>query len=222
MSAQTSDTPTPDDVLAAEYVLGLLEGDDWQAAKGRAAVDSNFAARVQAWETRLSPLNDMYEDADAPDRVLTQIEAQLFPTLPPKTGRSWLLGLVSGTAIAAVLTLALMVWNVSPPPAGPMLQAELVAADRDLVVQAQFDIADAQLRITLRGQDAGAGLDYELWVIDESEIPRSLGVVRGAELAVGAELAAGQVLAVSLEPAGGSPTGLPTGAVLAVAELGNS
>ncbi|MGP9790047.1 anti-sigma factor [Roseinatronobacter sp. NSM] len=222
MSAQPSDTPTPDDVLAAEYVLGLLDGDDWQAAKARAAVDSTFAARVQAWETRLSPLNDMYEDAHAPAHIMTRTEAQLFPAPPPTPRRSWFLGLASGTAFAAILMLALMIWDISTPPAGPMLQAELVAADRDLVVQARFDSADAQLTITLRGQDAGRGLDYELWVIDDSEIPRSLGVVRGPELAVGAELVAGQVLAVSLEPAGGSPTGLPTGAVLAVAELGDS
>lgn len=221
MSDQTPQTPIPDDVLAAEYVLGLLDGDDWQAAKARSSVDGNFAALVQAWETRLAPLNELYEEADAPD-LLPQIEAQLFPAPQHRSRKSWLWGLLSGAVVAAAIGVALLVFVPSAPPTGPVLQAELVAQDRDLVLQARFDAATTQLNVTLRGQDAGADLDYELWVIDESEIPRSLGVVRGAELALPAELAQGQVLAISLEPAGGSPTGLPTGDVLAVAELTES
>ncbi|MDD7970690.1 anti-sigma factor [Roseinatronobacter alkalisoli] len=221
MSQQTDDTPPPDDVLAAEYVLGLLEGDDWQAAKDRAAIDGAFAARVQAWETRLAPLNDLYDDAPAPD-LMPQIEAQLFPAAPGRKRRSWLWGLLSGTAVAAAFGVALLVWDIAAPPSGPTLQAELVAEDRELVLQARFDMASAELRVSLRGQGAGADLDYELWVIDETEIPRSLGVLRDGELTIPAELAQGQVLALSLEPAGGSPTGLPTGDVLAVAELTES
>lgn len=223
MSEQTPETPVPDDVLAAEYVLGLLDGDDWQAAKARCAVDGSFAAQVQAWEARLAPLNEFYDEAEVPDGLLARIEAQLFPAPQQRSRRSWLWGLLSGTAVAATIGIALIVWDMSrPAPTGPMLQAELVAQDRDLVLQAQFDVALAELRITLSGQDAGADQDYELWVIDETEVPRSLGVLRDAELSVAAELAQGQVLAISLEPAGGSPTGLPTGDVLAVAELSES
>lgn len=218
MSEQTPQTPIPDDVLAAEYVLGLLDGDDWHAAKARSAVDGNFAQLVQAWETRLAPLNDLYIDADAPD-LMPQIEARLFPAPQQRSRKSWLWGLVSGTVVAAALGVAILVFVPTAPPTGPVLQAELVATDRDLVLQARFDVAGTELLITVRGQDAGADLDYELWVIDETEIPRSLGVLRVAELALPAELAQGQVLAISLEPAGGSPTGLPTGEVLAFAEL---
>ncbi|MCC5959420.1 MAG: anti-sigma factor [Rhodobacteraceae bacterium] len=222
MSEQTPQTPIPDDdVLAAEYVLGLLDGDDWQAAKARCAVDGSFAQLVQAWEARLAPLNELYENADAPD-LMPQIEAQLFPAPQQRSRKSWLWGLLSGTAVAAAIGVAILVFVPAAPPTGPVLQAELVATDRELVLQARFDVAATELRVTLRGQDAGADLDYELWVIDETEVPRSLGVVRAAELALPAELAQGQVLAISLEPAGGSPTGLPTGDVLAVAELSES
>jgi anti-sigma-K factor RskA len=65
-----------------------------------------------------------------------------------------------------------------------------------------------------------------LWVIPADGTPRSLGMIEKAgttEMAMSAELKAwlvdGATLAVSLEPAGGSPTGLPTGPVIASGKL---
>ena len=61
----------------------------------------------------------------------------------------------------------------------------------------------------------------ELWALPEGGNPRSLGLVSAAGVArvalpapAGAALARIPTLAVSLEPKGGSPTGLPTGPVL--------
>ena len=66
-----------------------------------------------------------------------------------------------------------------------------------------------------------AGRALELWALPEGRDPRSLGVVSASgvariALAGPADLALRQVpaLAISLEPAGGSPTGKPTGPVL--------
>ena len=62
----------------------------------------------------------------------------------------------------------------------------------------------------------------ELWVIAPGAAPRPLGLLaRGARSAVpvgGTQrptVAVGATLAVSIEPAGGSPTGQPTGPVVA-------
>ena len=62
----------------------------------------------------------------------------------------------------------------------------------------------------------------ELWLIPADGKPRPLGLLRAdrtVTIAIPADLAAlavtNAVLAVSLEPPGGSPTGLPTGPVIA-------
>ncbi|NEV01236.1 anti-sigma factor [Bradyrhizobium uaiense] len=45
--------------LAAEYALGTLDADERTQVETMMAVDSEFAALVQAWEFRLGPLNQM-------------------------------------------------------------------------------------------------------------------------------------------------------------------
>ena len=67
---------------------------------------------------------------------------------------------------------------------------------------------------------------YELWVIPPGGKPHSLGLVdpkRPVKVVVPPELlphvSADSTLAISLEPVGGSPTGQPTGPVIANGKL---
>jgi anti-sigma-K factor RskA len=67
---------------------------------------------------------------------------------------------------------------------------------------------------------------YELWVLPATGNPQSLGLLpvattKAAKVshAVASLLANAKGLAVSVEPAGGSPTGLPTGPVVNVTAL---
>ena len=70
---------------------------------------------------------------------------------------------------------------------------------------------------------------FELWLIPTGETrPRSLGLVQPGQpirLEIPSDLAGrltpNATLAVSLEPPGGSPTGLPTGPVIAAGKLTN-
>ncbi len=55
------------------------------------------------------------------------------------------------------------------------------------------------------------GDELELWAFKSGEEPHSLGEVTAYGTTKLPPLAAGTVLAVSLEPKGGSPTKLPTG-----------
>ncbi len=71
-----------------------------------------------------------------------------------------------------------------------------------------------------------AGKALELWILPAQGNPVSLGLLptsgearRPLTAAQRAALAGAKQLAVSLEPSGGSPTGLPTGPVLHVAAL---
>jgi anti-sigma-K factor RskA len=88
-------------------------------------------------------------------------------------------------------------------------------------------LAERTLHITVVGAPAAQpGRSYELWMLPEGGVPVSLGVLpeRGEQAVALADaalavLAGASALAVSLEPAGGSPTGQPTGPVLYSAPL---
>lgn len=210
----------PDELLAAEYVLGLLDGSDWRDARDRALVDAGFAARVEAWEARLAPLNAEFPEMTPPD-VLARIEALLFAAAKPRRRFGWGWGLATGTALAAVLVVAFTLMPPQAPqvPQVPGLQAELVDESGELVLSASYDRSATRLSVATTGPEPGEGQDYQLWVIDDSGVPRSLGLLEGASTEIVAELESGQTLAVSLEPAGGSPEPVPTGPVLAAAPL---
>lgn len=73
---------------------------------------------------------------------------------------------------------------------------------------------------------AGPQQSYELWLIPrEGGAPISLAVLGQLDVelrlpaAQAGRLQAGAKLAVSVEPAGGSPTGAPTGPVILIGEL---
>lgn len=195
--------PRDDDLLAAEYVLGVLPLAERFAAAQRAEVDGAFAARIADWEARLAPLDAATPEGVAPD-LLPAIEARLFPV--PRR-RRWLWA--AGAALAASVALAVMLWPAPPPG------ARLVAGD--LVIEARLD--GAVLALARSGPAAGATNDYQLWAIGADGVPRSLGLIRAEALRLDAAVERGVTLAVSLEPLGGAPGAVPTGPVLAAAVL---
>ncbi len=117
------------------------------------------------------------------------------------------------TAAAPLPVLLLL--DPQKPPAGQRLPevrfaAALSADGRALVLR---PIAAGAL---------GAGRALELWAVPAAGAPRSLGLVSAqAERTVLRDLQVEgtTAFALSLEPAGGSPTGAPTGPVLAVGAL---
>ncbi|MGL4280079.1 MAG: anti-sigma factor domain-containing protein, partial [Albidovulum sp.] len=73
------------------------------------------------------------------------------------------------------------------------------------------------------GPAAGTGKDYELWIIPAGQAAVSLGVVGEGEAVVPLpDLPAGSTLAITLEAAGGSPTGVAQGPLLVAAVIGDS
>lgn len=81
MSGGTDDlSEIPDGtVIAAEYVLGLLDDAARQAAEARMAVDRAFAAEVAAWWDRLAPLVEAIRELPAPAGLWPRIEAAVAP-----------------------------------------------------------------------------------------------------------------------------------------------
>jgi anti-sigma-K factor RskA len=208
------------EALAAEYVLGTLPLPERLAAEAMIASDVAFAALVEQWRDRLAPLNDAYGEAAPPPDLLGRIEARLFPAPERRRRPGWIWGAFAGIAAAAVA--AVVFTAILPPAEAPgAISAELTAENQPLVIAARFDPAAGELTAERSaGPAAGPGSDYELWLIPKDQAPISLGIVRDAALRVAlADLPSGATLAVTLEAAGGSPTGQPQGALLVAAVI---
>jgi len=202
-----------------------------RAAVQRIASDRAFAARVSAWEVRLADLNSAYAPTPAPAAIFDAIETRLFDTEPRRSlwQKLWpAAGLRRGLALAALAAVAVLGYALLNDRLDqrPNLITTLEAPDGGLTFVAVYDPATEKLNIrqTL-GQPHAQDKDFELWLILPEQQPISLGLVtaqsqdRTLPARLAAMISAGVTLAVSLEPAGGSTTGLPTGPVVAVGEI---
>ncbi|MFC3087445.1 anti-sigma factor domain-containing protein [Tabrizicola soli] len=138
------------------------------------------------------------------------------PTLRPKRGLP-LLRRLSGMAVAIVLVLAALV-TLGPPDRLPV--AILATADNRLAYEVT-SLGDTLHVARVAGVPAVEGQVHELWLIAPGEAPVSLGLLQDAPLVVSSPAPpAGWMLAVSVEPAGGSPTAHPTGPVILTVKIG--
>jgi anti-sigma-K factor RskA len=89
-------------------------------------------------------------------------------------------------------------------------------------VAAVFDQQTRTLRLTAT-ITVPADRAAELWRIGSDNVPRALGLLTGQDgpIRLGEDhvLQADEVIAISIEPLGGSPTGSPTGEVIASGAL---
>jgi anti-sigma-K factor RskA len=224
-----------DDLLAAEYVLGVLDADERQIASRRIDAETGFASAVDAWEVHLSPMAAAYPEIEPPATVKPAIDRRLFASTPtgaaePRAGLWSSLGFWRGLAAAAVAALAIYIAvpYLSPPVEQPQarLVASLAADGSDVKYLVVYDAARHDVGLSHVSGERAAGKDFELWMIEGKNPPVSMGIIPAGPAthlavppAVQEKLAQGAVLAVSVEPAGGSPTGQPTGPVVAAGDL---
>ena len=73
-------------LLAGEYVLGVLEDTERGEAEMHAAEDPIFAAAIRLWELRLGPLHELVLPVDPPNpiwpRVAERLDSVPEPTAP--------------------------------------------------------------------------------------------------------------------------------------------
>jgi anti-sigma-K factor RskA len=214
------------DMLAAEYALGTLPAGERAAVTLRARNEPALAAAIAAWEGRLGPLAETVPPRTPPDGLWDKIEARIagggnVVSIETRL-RRWRAAAIAASAIAASLALFVGVRELSPPGKDKMLVAVLQKDPQSPAFLVSVDLEKRQL--TIRAVDAKPqpGKSYELWLVhDELKSPRSLGLIGDKPVTIGPTLASyapnvikDATLAVSLEPAGGSPTGAPTGPVL--------
>ena len=223
-----------DDALAAEYVLGVLPHDERTAFAGRLESSRDLQSRVRFWDDAMLPVSRTIAAEAPPDRVFKAIQARLFGEAPadvPHTAGWWnSIRLWRGLALASVAAVAILVGTnrdlfQGPPDAGATYVAELTGESGAVRMVALFDSARGELRLNRTEGTAPTQRDFELWLIVGQNAPISLGVLPESNdgvIAVPEELHASfenAVLAISDEPEGGSPTGSPTGDVLAVGQV---
>jgi anti-sigma-K factor RskA len=221
-----------DGMLAAEYVLGVLPAAERTAAAARIGRDRAFAGLVERWEEHLAPLDAAYVGVEAPERVKAALDRRLFarPVAVPAAGGGVWTSLAFWRGLAAAALAALAIYAALPfalPRAtAPQLVASLQPQGSDVQFVALFDGTGRQVALSHVSGDTGADRDFQLWLIEGGSAPVSVGVLPGGaairiELSqeLRRRLAAGAVLAISLEPEGGSPTGQPTGPVVAAGDL---
>jgi anti-sigma-K factor RskA len=239
----TDDRALPEELatLAAEYALGVLDAAESERARGLAASDPRFRQAVEQWLGRLGPMLDDVHPVAPPPTAWSGIEAATRPGR--EAGNVYVLrrrltvwrGLTGAmTALAASLALFVMLrpparLPVQPPvqaaPAAPMVAR--LSDEKQVALVASWDPQRGQLLLARAG---GVRVErahsHELWVIPAGGQPRSLGVMPEANQALmrlpagaSALMRAGATIAVSVEPLGGSPSGSPTGPVVASGAL---
>jgi anti-sigma-K factor RskA len=218
-----------DDTLAAEYVLGVLSPNEHAATSQRLLRDSAFAHLVEVWEMRLIPWIDEVAPESPPATVWTRINAALpmDAQARPSIWQSLALwrSLTAAAVTVAVACLAFLIFasRGAPEP----LVASIDGGGQHHFV-ATIDASRGTIAVVPAAFSSVPSRVPELWLIPSDGKPRSLGLLsadHSVVLKIPGDLRAfahdNSVLAVSLEPPGGSPSGAPTGPVVAQGRLTN-
>ncbi|SFK30284.1 anti-sigma factor [Lysobacter sp. cf310] len=239
---ETGPEPPDSDVHAGEYVLGVLDAQQRRQAQARIAADPEFARAVADWERRLATLLDEIAPVDVPAHLWPRLRTHLglSPVGEQPRGVWQNLGFWrAATAVAAAAALAALFVGRVPqtptptPPATPPIAVEPAEQAKPVTTLAHddgspgwlasLDIKQGKvLMVPVPAPADAQGRVPELWLIPAGEAPRSLGLVsidKAHTVAVPKDLLRalkpGSTLAITLEPAGGAPRGIPTGPIVA-------
>lgn len=207
---------------AAEYVLGLTDNLTRQQLAKRLNEDAAFAAEVLYWQKAFSSVDVATPDVMPSPELWQQIEDDLnLNSSPPVTSSTrlqplhWL-----GWALAAVLAGVVIFMNVIKPDAAYHLQpiAILSGTQKDAQFVVSLDKSTSVLHVAALNVTLPRDKNLQLWMVKGSAPPRSLGLIIHQESnafpLVSESMDNQTVLAISLEPVGGSKQAGPSGPVI--------
>lgn len=227
------DHPELRDLLAGEYVLGQLRGRVRDRFERLLLGRPDYARAVAGWEERLAPLAGAVKPVNPPRRVWRQVVRRIDAEAGAKRRARSLFGGFGGAGfalagVAAAAFLVVLGLYLSRPSVAPAPSRVAVISTAKGSPQWVITIRDKHMQMRAVGQVAApAGKSYELWMLPaHGAKPVSLGLLPAtgevSEPLTSTMLAAlksAHGLAVSVEPEGGSPTGLPTGPVVFTAPI---
>lgn len=232
---------TPPEDLAGEYALGVLSGDELRRARTLARTNSEFRHDVSVWLGQLAPMLGEVSPVEPPASAWTEIERRISGSEAGasdaaklrRTVRRWRVAAAGLAAIAACLAIIVLGRLVTPDrvpiaipverPVGTPLVAILGDQQKQMKGVANWNPEAQQLVLAIPAVlPASADQSRELWVIPAGGKPQSLGLLPSGQQShlrltdeLARELRQGATIAISVEPSGGSPTGTPSGPVVA-------
>lgn len=229
--------------LAAEHVVGLLEGEERVEAERLLATDAAFQSAVVAWRRRLGELDETAPAMAVDEQLWTRIEAgleQAPAAAPARTAvrdgvvvpsplavwdslwaslRFWRTAGLAGALASLVLAVGIGVLATRDARKPVFVAVLLTDANQPAAVVNAYGSGRAEL-IPLTAIPVPPGRALEIWTLwDRARGPVSIGLVDEARtvrlnLENLPQTGPNQLFEITLEPATGSPTGKPTGPVL--------
>ena len=238
----TTRSPQALDAMAREFVLGTMSRRARRRFSRMIDEDREVASRVYALEADLLPLAWSLAPVRPSELVWRRIEQSAGLENERQRAKPATPGSGHWPLAAAAMLVALIIstygwwqeWQQPPErvvetvlnPTDPSVSVVVDAAGNSLwVARIYSDLERADITVAT-DPDPQLNNDYELWVIRDDGVPVSMGLLpqsgeRELTLSTNAIDALGrsELLAVSLEPPGGSPADVPTGPVLYTAAL---
>jgi anti-sigma-K factor RskA len=237
------DDPDREMALAAEYALGLLDGPELDEARRRRASEPDFAREVARWRGRLAPLHSEIDEIDPPADLWDRVDAAIRLAGAANDNERtlhhavtvWRSATAVMTAVAASLAMVLILQphptqqprprSISVPASAPMVA--MVGDQKATTLMVSWEPSTRQLVMAVAAPaPTDVSHSRELWVIPAGGKPHSLGLLPAGNAshrrladAIADLLQQGATIAISVEPRGGSPTGAPTGPVVATGAL---
>lgn len=234
------------DNTAAEYLLGTLPADERARFTEEMRRDTRLRAEVQRLQARLAPLDDTATPemprpevwqaierqtiggaagaaaigSAATDAAATSNVVQLRRRVTRWRGATFVAG-----ALAAALAVVVVIDRTTVQPAvesGGRYVAVVDTGGHEPALIAEVDTKTGIIRVRSVQAETPAGKSLELWHVPDGQAPKSLGLLKAGLNAQTVKDLAGPVngiIAVSVEPEGGSPTGAPTGPVVYTGKL---
>jgi anti-sigma-K factor RskA len=216
--------------LSSEYVLGTLRGRARARFASLLRYDRDLRRTVSEWEARLTPLAAAAGEIAPPARVWEGVSRRVGAPVP---AAGWWTSLVFWRALAVTSTAFVLVLGtiigMAPRPEPPMA---MVAVMNDEQGQPAMVVSwppmtgarDPHIRIKVVQEHPvmAPGTSWEMWMLPGGRAaPVSMGLInvdRDQVVRIGPELArrmgGAWGIAMSVEPEGGSPTGVPSGPVI--------
>jgi anti-sigma-K factor RskA len=213
------------DVLAGEYVLGLLDAEAARAVELRAGHNADLAAAIARWQTQFDPLSDVPAPAAPSDalwqRIETGIRTPQAPAAPsimhvPQTRpTAWRAVALASMALAAGLA-AFIVWSgrLAPAPVTwPRAEALLsVPGSATASLRAQITSAGTMTVVPLQHLTVAADHRLGFWAWPATEkAPVLLGLMSpdGGQMRFPYAAKEGTPVMVTLEKSGTAPLSTP-------------
>jgi anti-sigma-K factor RskA len=224
------------EALAAEYVLGTLDKNEREQVDAALKSDAELAQLIDDWERRLSPLVASIDNMIPSAELFTLIEARLnkaqisaqysTTTIPgellvlrQKVAR-WRAAAIATATLAAGLTGFILLRGPTALPQPQQFVAVFQQDDQQPVFLMAVNLETRQLLVRPISAEGHPGKTYQLWIKSDKigPAPQSLGLVSSTTQPTQKQLTnydpailQTATFGISLEPEGGSPTGLPTG-----------